>query len=375
MKSDPQFVLITPCLSANPGAILQAWSLSLFLAKQGHQVCLPVPFLKSWPPSEKRTPTKTLLKMLKHRQTEIGLEKSFASFVNRHFDVVYADEIPGSFKPLCSVFGSDQVFSPLFNSNESAKAFSFGKFIQGGKRIAYSVSFGWNFVDLPKDYLSFLATALTHFDFLSTRESEGAKIVEKTRGGVLPPVTLDPTFFFSAREWQELIAKEPGKKTHKFPKNNSYILLFSIGSSDQTIDMAKKLRNEKHLPIVLAFYTGRRFFWGFKEYANLTPLDLITLIQGAAYVVTSSYHGFILSLNFQKEVFYSLSPYSPNSNSRFSDFIETFHLSDHNIQQALAALPAPLDFSKISPLIDEKRELSKNFLLEALRSVSDGSNH
>lgn len=103
------------------------------------------------------------------------------------------------------------------------------------------------------------------------------------------------------------------------------------------------------------------------------PLDFVNLISHAKYVCTDSFHGCAFSLLFQKELFafYKSSTNSKMSvNDRLDSMLGWAGVKNRIIKDDVEitdSLLEPIDYEVVEKRIEEKREMSMQFLRESLQ--------
>lgn len=103
--------------------------------------------------------------------------------------------------------------------------------------------------------------------------------------------------------------------------------------------------------------------------ADIGPLEFLKCIYHASYVCTDSFHCTAFSILFQKQFmsFYRFkSSLKSSRNSRIDSILEKFNLSDRVYQGDITKIEQPIDYTLITPLLKEYRQMSLNFLEQEL---------
>ena len=253
------------------------------------------------------------------------------------------------------VCGSDQIW------RNPSQGYYFLDFVSdSASRIAYAPSFGNIHFDddakeLIKDYLN-------RFDFLSVRETDGARFASNLVGRNIPQV-LDPTLLWSTEFWREF-AKDVGEK---LPKR--YLLVFSIQDTIACLKAAKTIGS--HLGIPLVFIdSARRLLWNpfLKNYFDVGPAEFLTLVDRAEFIVTSSFHGTAFAVNFGKRFLTICRKGAENVNSRIETLADMLNAQDRLISPN-GVIPHSI-FDEVRPethvLLARERERCRNILKESL---------
>ena len=254
------------------------------------------------------------------------------------------------------VSGSDQLW------NLQAKDFDWAnylEFVEKGKRISYSASFGptkqiWN--DKEKERIK---KDLLLYDYLSVRE-QGSFDNVKELTNIEPEINIDPTMLLKKEEWMEIINKEP-------LRNKDYIFLYNLKGNKEIIDIAKIVSKITKMPVIVTQRTIRsEIFYGFEKKFDAGPLEFLNLILNAKLVLSSSFHGTVFSILFNKP-FYAI---NGAKDFRISTLLEKMNLKDRtieidNIEEKCRKI-YDIEFKEANTLLDEERNKSERYLKKAL---------
>lgn len=229
-----------------------------------------------------------------------------------------------------------------------------------GRKISYASSVG----DMTDEDLQRILPELREFSALSCREATSAdKIAALLHSNV--ETVVDPTFLLTRKDWI----------THLHLKKNDekYILVYSFTRPKQllrllpTFSQLAKDRN-CHVKLVTPFAClpcpDRRI----EYHPEYGPIEFLEALYNAEAVVTDSYHGTILSVNFGKE-FYSIC--RPGG----SEFRKTDILGRLDLQNRVVADPSvipdlalpPTDYAAVYAKLEELRQYSIDYLKKALK--------
>ena len=213
--------------------------------------------------------------------------------------------------------GSDQTWSPNVTCMENSITFlPFVK--QGCKKASYAPSIGT--ISIPPTYKTILRKSLESFAHLSCREYQNAVSLSKELGRKVEFV-LDPTFLLNKADW--LKVSEP------IDMPSQYILCYILGTKQSITDFAEKLGNLNKIPVYY-IVTCPKYLSYKNILRNVSVGQFLTLINNASYVVTDSFHGTILSINFGIN-FYSFTKRNDKvekvDNDRIIDFLNILGLS------------------------------------------------
>lgn len=360
--------------SINYGAILQAYALQKILDDIGHiseiiDYCNPQRGITAlsryrrvrhfvWQGIVKRMS----VGMERQKRTKEFRLKYLRLSARKYYDAETLHSAP----PLYDAYitGSDQVWNPRINNNDSSYFLTFAP--PGKRRISYAASFG--FSQIQDRFVSDYEEWLKQIHYLSSREVEGKQIIEQLIGRDAE-IVLDPTLLLDQEQWNRIAV------SYKCPK--PYILCYYM-SGDKKVN-----KSITELARQVSTLTG----WGVicigqKEYMRLHPwrrsifdagpAEFLGLFQNASFVVTNSFHGIAFSVNYRKPFFapinQSLLPEKALS-SRIITLLKTLKL-EHRLLPVGEGLPSEsvldVDYQPVEMILQEEKQRSIDFLRNAL---------
>ena len=344
----------------NYGAMLQAYALKTFLESQGHSVCFinkrllpickwnPKPF-KKCTLLEKLLYIKYLVKWylppyILSRIREHNFDRFYNHFLNTmtlsNLDVV--------------IYGSDQIWSKF--------KFGFNPYFWGydgldvTKRIAFSASMG--VLDIKEEDRNFITSALKQFSFISVREQD---LCDMLNGGhyaehTIVYRTIDPVFLLNKQIWEALASKRI--------VNKPYLLFYDFQIDAKTTTLAKQIAKERGLLLVRitdGIVDTKRDKYHFK---CAGPLQFLSLIKYADFVLASSFHGTAFSIIFHKEFCVR----QIWNTSRVMSLLNLVGLSDRMIDKIEDfRLCVDVDYHDVDLRLEKEKLNSKLYLQGALK--------
>lgn len=251
------------------------------------------------------------------------------------------------------VVGSDQVWNMRLTGNDMTY-FLEASLDSGLKAVSYAASFGA--AEFPSEYSERCGTALRHFAALSVREVPGIELVRDLSGREASLV-LDPTLLASRELWDEMIRKT-------ITETDPYVLVYTVAEREKTLAFAHRAARELGIGIQVIGTANPFALKGARSRSDATVEEFLSLIGGAALVVTSSFHGMALSLALGTNVCYSLSDRPGNSNSRLETLAALAGIENRNISNGLPQ--SSIDYRKVDAALAIERAKSMAFLQEAL---------
>lgn len=256
----------------NLGSFLQAYALSEYFKILGHTVKFvsTVPNLKS--------SLKMSLKLIPRRGILHRFQKAFNSITDiGNLNFISPEDVK-NFSPEIIIYGSDEIWNirnPFF-----LRPVFWEDLCQTSKRIAYGISVG---EATSSDFKSHpeIIKKINRFDALLCRDVHTERTLKNLVRCPLEHV-VDPTL---------LLPVEALTKPIKLPKKG-YLLVYTYGLDDREISVLKSFAHKFNLKIVsVCFY----HLWA-DENIICSALQLSSLIKGASYVFTTTFHGAIFSL-------------------------------------------------------------------------------
>ena len=353
--------ILTYHRSYNFGAQLQAIALRLKLVEMGHNVS----FVDYWPlyhyDMYALFPPLTIKNELKKHH--LGYIKFLVLYFPRRFKKMrvmwkfmkkyscpYWDKYNGKTNYDVVIYGSDQIWRKQWGLGDKFNPVYFGENVLSTKRhIAYAASMGN--LDLSPEDESFLKSSLSKFDKISVRESSLSDVL--TRLGLKSQVVLDPTLLLESEEWDKILKP-------KRIVSDKYVLFYEIAGKSFDRDSIKDFA-KRHGYRYVEVKSGVSNKIGKKDiYDAVGPEVFVSLIKHAEMVFTSSYHGLVFSILYNKKFYAS---YSTNV-LRAKSLLEDLDL-EYCLLEPLCPLPDSLpeiDYEEVNIKMKQIRKASIDFL-------------
>lgn len=259
------------------------------------------------------------------------------------------------FVPSADVFfcGSDQIWNPTIN-NGLDPAFYVDFAPVTAIRASYAASFSVS--TLRDSDKHFISEELSKLDFISVREKTGKSIIEDL--GIKKDVTnvLDPVFLPTKEHWLSMIYT---------PDIKSYILVYDQENSKIIKSISKSLASKTGKKII-AFEDLYPKWYADKTIKTSGPIDFISLIANADYIITNSFHCVAFSLIFEKE-FYVVPRSRQKVNSRMTDLLNILGIDKHVLANSKELGGSNnIDYTKVNTNLDSLRKQSYNYIDKVL---------
>ena len=353
--------------STNYGAQLQAYALRRFLSQAGHNASV----IDYWPDyrrerdllfslSELRelkasakivyllTRLLTCVRFLMRRnaartfaETHLNLSK------DEHYDLV--------------VYGSDQIWRKFQRTTfKGYDPVYFGqKHVEAHRRITYAASMGPVTFETDSDKV-FFQESMYNFDAISVRES-GLQAMLAEEFAIAAARVCDPTLLLSAEEWSQLIDER------QIPAQ-PYILYYRLNPNTDADHFVERLTTTTKIKVIELRGKIPLLHYGSRYRLTAGPVEFLSLLSGAQYVVSTSFHGVALSIRLHKQ-FYFVSK-EKNANRAMS------LLTELGLQDRRVTMPSRydmeqrIDYGDCELRLQKIVENSRLWILEQLSQIS-----
>lgn len=290
--------------------------------------------------------------------------EKFEDFIISHFTLTDEMAEPEEVRNIWDkydviVSGSDQIFSKRSNElRYNEWKYMDPYLLEGyqGRKISYASSVGGAF----EEDIQHIIPSLESFNDLSFREESVAHKI----GGLLNKsykVVLDPTFLLTKEEWMESFNL---KKTN----DEKFILVYSLRNPQTVAKLIKPLRRIARkmnckVKMVTPFTYIPVVDSSFEIHPEFGPIDFLTALYNAEYVITDSYHGTILSVNMNKS-FYSLCGDNPHE-LRKLDILNRLELVNrvvYGADQLSEELFDDINYERVNAFVSDMRDESLAYL-------------
>lgn len=269
---------------------------------------------------------------------------------------------------MCRIFlvGSDQVFNNyLYNK--------FGRFLvldwvrSNKRKIAFSCSFGFDYVFGSEFDRAEMQRCLHKFDFFSVREKSGVDLCQKIFD-MRAAHTLDPVFLCDQQCFLSML------DTLRVP-DEEYYFAYILDPNERIEKMLKSIQDMSGKKIICVCDAEMnmetiRERWGFECLQGVTVEQWLALVYYSKGVITDSFHGTSFSVIYNKQ-FISIAN-KGRGITRFESLLSLIgcgnRLIEDSAENYYSVLTSPLDYKEVHRRLDEQRVSSINWLKNALFS-------
>ncbi len=363
------------CNFTNYGSALQSWALSQAIDRMGEKLCLQSklidycpavledcdvlhPFKRMWDKDEQ---SKRMVELTMPAIRE-NYEKFELFYTNRFrrtkkkyhdndFDTIVDDEDISSF-----VCGSDTIFC-IDEFKGFVEGFWANFECMRGNAVAYAPSFGDPHFQ-SQDYVT-LDERLKNFRAIGLREQQMIPYV-KDHTDVPVQRVVDPTLLLNRDDYEQITC----------PRlvDGDYLLLYSRRYNKAMEDFAIKLAQEKNLKIVEISLRATNVDRGHVMMYGAGVEEFLSLIKYSQCVVTNSFHGIIMSVQFEK-LFYAFS--REQCDNKVIELLQLLGLTDRLLVTGQESVMGQIDYEQVQSRIVDCRNESLGYLKTALTIIKE----
>ncbi|AKA39326.1 polysaccharide pyruvyl transferase family protein [Yersinia ruckeri] len=258
------------------------------------------------------------------------------------------------------ISGSDQIWNPLcVSKNKEIIPEYFLSFANDNqKKISYASSCG-SYIYNDKEKV-IIKQLLSSYSNISVREYETSTYLDCLLGTPVSHV-LDPTLLLKKDEW---LSKLKIKK-EEVSENKKYILLYVIKKTDLLKKVVAKIKKDLGLKVILV---NQGLFFDSVVDSHIRdagPVDFISYVNNASFIITDSFHGTTFSIIFNKP-FVSVSP-GKNIN-RISSLLAKLHLESRIVYDLdeIENITYDIDFDDVNERLNLERKKSIDFIYNSI---------
>ncbi len=268
------------------------------------------------------------------------------------------------------ISGSDQIWNKHSNELENVEWAMMRPYLLHGFN-GYKISYASSITNMSDTEIDKIIEDVRAFNAVSFREYESYEKLSEQFNLKCTNV-LDPTWLIEKDEWIKRLS---------LTKNNSenYLLYYALNKRSeisQALSDIKEYAKGKNLKIKMIMplnFMGN--VEGVEILKDIDPIDFMNLIYNASTIVTDSYHGTILSVNMEKNI-YSICKGYP-SDFRKVDILNRIGLNNRVISNTKELLEhdfLSIDYDNVNKSLDLLRKKSIDYLKESVKNINDNRN-
>lgn len=266
------------------------------------------------------------------------------------------------------ICGSDQIWNPKLTEINSMYWLTFAN--EDKLKISYAPSIGVNeFTDIQEKEVK---DVLKSFKAISSRESTGTDLINKTLGEEKCQTVLDPTLLVEKKVWDNLLKEEVNNK-----KTEPYIFVYMLRGTKKQRKFIENFAKSKKLKIItMPFLDNEKinlydFKFGDEKCWDGSPIEFINLIKNAEYVFTDSFHSMIFSCIYHTE-FFTFPKIGKAQLNRIYAFQKLIGAEERMITEDIDiqtfAKIEKIDWKKVDSTFSQRRKESEKYLKDALNN-------
>lgn len=371
MKTKNEIGIITYHAAYNFGSVLQAFATQTSIQKIGFNTTTIINYR---PKEQKRVykmyrwscNIKQLIKnimLLSLHQKRKKRAQRFEDFIRTYLQLSKEFSNPAFFERIASSFdvlvsGSDQIWNKHSLEMDEVDWKYMKPYLLHGVKVK-KISYASSIANMSDEELLHLKDDLDEFNHISVRESHDTIRLKNIYKGPVSWV-VDPTFLLTKSDWIYLLNLKK--------KNSERYLLFyslSLGYTElhHHLKALKQYAQKRglHIKVVnhnIVLKTDNII----EQHADWGPREFLEALYNAEVIVTDSYHGTILSINFNK-VFFCICGTSKSEN-RKKDILTSLGLESRRIPNidAINEVFPIINYNQVNDIIKIRRDKSLSYL-------------
>lgn len=239
------------------------------------------------------------------------------------------------------VIGSDQLWnSNIFGYQDQV---FWGNFTRKADSKVYAYAVSTTVKDIEGTSKEFLSKSLRNFETISVREKEVADYLNSHFSLPKPAqLVLDPTITAGRALWDKM-------RTGKYA-NDKYVLVYC----------ARAYQPNPSLVMEKAESLAKKLGCGVKVLDLQTVSDFVDLISNAQYVLSSSYHGIVFSLMYNRPLYAVM--YGDDQDRRYVNLLKLLGAEKMLINIHNEFVPQEIDYTTINANIERMVGRSINYI-------------
>ncbi|WP_308666676.1 polysaccharide pyruvyl transferase family protein [uncultured Alistipes sp.] len=358
----------------NYGSYLQTFALEAVIGSMGYNAYL-IDFNDYTKPWNRQLRNKTIFSRIKcilfHPQLLVealkakivskqstkcstALIRKFKDFLAESLNRYEGNYVKDNFKAF--VVGSDQVWKVSLPGLHSV---FFLRFCPPAKRISYAASLGGD--SIPPYNAKLCYRYLKEFKAISVREDSAVTLLEGLGPDIHPTHVLDPVLLVGKDFWKRYITP------HTDPQ---YLLMYFLDSVSEHEDIILAAIAKYPTHKIRMITTGVQINSIENiEYIEPSPLEFVSLIHNAEFVLTDSFHGSAFSILFDKEFIVLPRNYKVFSgqSARIFSLLAMFECRDRYVTAAAQVSEIrSINRQKTEAILHKMQRTSTSFLAKAI---------
>lgn len=282
--------------------------------------------------------------------------RAFSRFIHHYLNLYQLDLNDEANDFDAFVFGSDQVWNPKITNGFDKVYLGDFPAAKGKKLIAYAASAG-SILYFSSENIDYFLSRLQCFDKVTVREKSLAEYI-RSKLPITPEIVFDPVLLAGPTALYKLVDYKMKQQ------NQPYLFLFQLVRNDDVASYAAFVAKSKGLKLI-EMATMHESIFNKNQKQTLSVEQLLFYFVNATYIVTSSFHGTILSILLNKP--FNTISINDSIDERALSLLKELNLSDKMLNiSGQAVYSTRTDNADASDLYNRKRIESYNILNNTL---------
>lgn len=227
-----------------------------------------------------------------------------------------------------------------------------GNKLNCGRLVAYAPSFGT--MNTDSEFPPFVKSGLDKYNNISVRD-ENSRDVVKQISGVDVPVVLDPTLLWDFKNDKNILNTE----------YKNYIAVYGTDWNDKFVQDVVSFAKENNLRTISLGYINN---WCDVSLRLLERrgTEWIGMLKNADYVATSTFHGLMFGINFEKQIFFNQRDYVKKRSETLLSGLGIKSLYEHPENVISEVSNNRIDYKYVNDALKNMRNSSIDYLKNAL---------
>jgi hypothetical protein len=338
----------------NYGALLQAIALRKVLEKMGHDAY----YVDYWPKYHR-----SRYVFFSFLQLRFGLHRYLIHRLINFKPIwrrinCFKRDIAEYIEPYCDkegkydviVYGSDQIWKRQLEIGSYNPVYFGCNGFSARCHFSYAASMG--IIDPSTKEITEIQKWLSRFKSIGVRELDLQKFLKDQ--GITAHLNADPTLLLNADDWDKIFKIERKIEGH-------YLFYYNLNENTFNREAMNQYAQKRNLKIIELFGNARQE----SKYSFSAKIlsDFISYIKYADVVFSTSYHGMVFSLIFNKNVYVSFK----SNSQRAKTLLDYLNIGDCLIPPKTELYSEiSIDYVAVNQKLMELRKESTNYLIENL---------
>lgn len=353
--------ILTFHCALNYGALMQTYGLQEYLKRAGHEVSVidyrPDYLLRPykifpWRWEAALSVVRNLLFLVRAIWVfpiRMKRKKGFARFTEKYIHLCPMNFVDSTSDFDAFVFGSDQIWNPQITKGFDRIYFGHFPAAKGKRLVVYAASAG-NVEHVKSNEKEFLSL-LSSYTAISVREKSLADFINKQVEVKQAEVVVDPVLLAGRTVFEAIASKEKAGKGYLLVFQLSYDVTFTTRRIAESIAKARGLE-------IVELVSSTESLKNRQLVETASPECFVSFFRDASYVVTTSYHGTVFSILFEK----NFTVVDSSASERMANLLSALDLNERLVKNEKDVIFDKIDYRTVNKCLEKMRSVSETFL-------------